>query len=89
GTTSTLHSQSGGSADDLVQSYALADFNGEVATGDWTLYVEDTYAADTGTLNNWSLTFSAIGEVSPQPPEAGFEFDAQGLAVSFIDTSRD
>ena len=89
GTTSTLHSQSGGSADDLVQSYVLADFNGEVATGDWTLYVEDTYAADTGTLNNWSLTFSAIGEVSPQPPEAGFEFDAQGLAVSFTDTSRD
>ena len=89
GTTSTLHSQSGGSADDLIQSYALADFNGEVATGDWTLYVEDTFAADTGTLNNWSLTFSAIGEVSPQPPEAGFEYATQGLAVDFTDLSRD
>ncbi|MBB1340761.1 MULTISPECIES: S8 family serine peptidase [Pseudoalteromonas] len=89
GTSSTLHSQSGGSADDIVQSYSLADFNGEVATGDWVLHIEDTYAADTGTLNNWSLTFSAIGEVSPQPPEAGFEFDAQGLSVSFTDSSRD
>ena len=29
GTTATLHSQSGGGADDLVQSYSLANFNGE------------------------------------------------------------
>lgn len=89
GTSSTLHSQSGGSAEDIVQSYSLADFNGEVATGDWVLHVEDTYAADTGTLNNWSLTFSAIGEVTPQPPQAGFDYDAQALTVSFTDSSSD
>lgn len=89
GTSSTLHSQSGGSAEDIVQSYSLADFNGEVATGDWVLHVEDTYAADTGTLNNWSLTFSAIGEVTPQPPQADFDYDAQALTVSFTDSSSD
>lgn len=89
GTMSTLHSQSGGAADDIVQSYSLSDFNGEVATGDWVLHAEDTAAADTGTINNWALTFSAIGDVSPQPPQAGFDFDAQGLSVSFTDTSHD
>ncbi|NMM39810.1 S8 family serine peptidase [Pseudoalteromonas arctica] len=89
GTSSTLHSQSGGSADDIVQSYSLADFNGEVATGDWVLHVEDAYAEDTGTLNNWSLTLSAIGEVTPQPPQAGFDYDAQALTVSFTDSSSD
>ncbi|NMR27535.1 S8 family serine peptidase [Pseudoalteromonas sp. NEC-BIFX-2020_015] len=89
GTATTLHSQTGGGADDLVQSYTLANFNGEVATGDWTLHVEDTLSADTGTLNNWSITFSAIGEVSPQPPQAGFEFDTQGLMVTFNNTSTD
>lgn len=89
GTSSTLHSQSGGGADDIVQSYSLADFNGEVATGDWTLHVEDTLSADTGTLNNWSITLSAIGEVSPKPPQAGFDFAPQGLSVNFTDTSSD
>ena len=89
GTTATLHSQSGGGADDLVQSYSLANFNGEVATGDWVLNVKDVLAADTGTLNSWSLTFSAIGEVSPQPPQAGFAFEASGLNVTFTNTSTD
>lgn len=89
GTSSTLHSQSGGGADDIVQSYSLADFNGEVATGDWVLHVEDALAADTGTVNNWSLTLSAIGEVSSQPPQAGFDFEPQGLSVNFTDTSSD
>ena len=89
GTTATLHSQSGGGADDLVQSYSLANFNGEVATGDWVLNVKDVLSADTGTLNSWSLTFSAIGEVSPQPPQAGFAFETSGLDVTFTNTSTD
>lgn len=89
GTQVTLQSNVGGSADDIVRSFTSESFNGEVATGDWTLQVEDTAAADTGTINGWSLTLSAIGEVSPQPPRADFEAETQGLTVNFTDSSTD
>ncbi len=89
GTQVTLQSNVGGSNDDIVKSFTSESFNGEVATGDWTLQVEDTAAADTGTINGWSLTLSAIGEVSPQPPRASFEAETQGLTVNFIDSSTD
>ncbi|KPZ59344.1 S8 family serine peptidase [Pseudoalteromonas sp. P1-7a] len=89
GTQVTLQSNVGGSSDDIVRSFTSESFNGEVATGDWTLHVEDTAAADTGTINTWSLTLSAIGEVSPQPPRAGFDVETQGLTVNFTDTSTD
>lgn len=89
GTEVTLQSNQGGSEDDIVKSYTSSVFNAEVATGDWTLHVEDTAGADTGTINGWSLTFSAIGEVSPQPPQAGFNVETQGLTATFVDTSRD
>ncbi|WP_338366968.1 S8 family serine peptidase [uncultured Pseudoalteromonas sp.] len=89
GTQVTLQSNVGGSSDDIVRSFTSESFNGEVATGDWTLQVEDTAAADTGTINTWSLTLSAIGEVSPQPPRAGFDVETQGLTVNFTDTSTD
>ena len=89
GTEVTLQSNEGGSADDIVKSFTSSVFNSEVATGDWTLHVEDTAGADTGNINGWSLTFSAIGEVSPQPPQAGFSVSAQGLTATFVDTSRD
>ncbi len=85
----TLQSNEGGSQDDIVKVFTSSAFNGEVATGDWTLHVEDTAGSDTGTINGWSLTFSAIGEVSPQPPRAGFDVDTQGLTATFVDTSRD
>ncbi len=89
GTEVTLQSNVGGSNDDIVKSFTSSAFNGEVANGDWTLHVEDTAAADTGTINGWSLTLSAIGEVSAQPPRAGFTVDTQGLTASFVDTSND
>ncbi|MEM5531262.1 S8 family serine peptidase [Pseudoalteromonas arctica] len=89
GTEVTLQSNVGGSNDDIVKSFTSSAFNGEVANGDWTLHVEDTAAADTGTINGWSLTLSAIGEVSAQPPRAGFTVDTQGLTASFVDISND
>ncbi len=89
GTEVTLQSNEGGSDDDIVKSFTSSAFNGEIATGDWTLNVVDTAGLDTGNINGWSLTFSAIGEVSPQPPRAGFSVDAQGLTVNFTDTSTD
>ncbi|KID54954.1 peptidase S8 [Pseudoalteromonas luteoviolacea] len=89
GTVATLHNLSGGGADDIIGNFASDAFNGEVATGEWTLKVVDNAAVDTGTLNNWSVTLTGIGEVSEQPPVAGFEFIRDGLNVTFTDTSSD
>ena len=55
GDSATLIDQSGGSADDLQQTFTVADFNGTDAAGTWTLVVADNAAQDTGTLNSWRL----------------------------------
>lgn len=89
GTTATLHNKSGGSADDINQTFSSDAFNGEVAQGDWTLKVVDTYAEDTGSINKWALTLTGIGEVGPAAPEANFSYVADLLQVSFSDDSRD
>ncbi|MCF6437025.1 S8 family serine peptidase [Pseudoalteromonas sp. MMG022] len=89
GTTAILHNKAGGSADDINQSFESDAFNGEVATGDWVLRVEDTYAQDVGTLNQWSLTLTGLGEVSPAEPVAGFSYVADMLNVTFTDSSTD
>ncbi|TMO03417.1 S8 family serine peptidase [Pseudoalteromonas sp. S558] len=89
GSEVTLQSNIGGGNDDIVKRFTSDAFNGEVATGDWTLNVVDTGAADTGNINTWSLTFSALGEVSSQPPRADFTVDTQGLTALFVDTSSD
>lgn len=89
GSVATLHNQTGGGDDDINQTFVSNSFDGEVATGDWTLSVVDTYAADTGTLNNWSITFTGIGEVGPTAPIAGFSFERDYLTVNFTDASTD
>ncbi|MCW5808179.1 MAG: proprotein convertase P-domain-containing protein [Deltaproteobacteria bacterium] len=54
----TLHSRTGGSADDLVQSFNLTAAEvGTAPNGTWTLKVSDVAAIDTGTLNKWSVEF--------------------------------
>ncbi len=89
GTTATLHNKAGGSADDINQSFTSSAFNGESTLGDWTLHIVDTYAEDTGSLNNWSVSFSALGEVGPAAPKADFDAAVNYLSVSFTDTSYD
>ncbi|MCC5851560.1 MAG: S8 family serine peptidase [Alkalimonas sp.] len=94
GTVHTLHNRTGGSADDLIQSWQLDTFNGESMQGDWTLFVSDNAALDTGTLNHWNLTLTALpdGDVvdpDPEAPEAGFSFSASGLLVDFSDQSSE
>ena len=89
GTTATLHNKAGGNADVIDQSYSSAAFNGQSTLGDWTLNVKDVAAEDTGTLNNWSVTFTGIGDVAPAAPTADFEFSANYLAVEFSDASTD
>jgi len=89
GTSATLVNKSGGSADDIKQAFASGAFNGESAMGNWTLNVVDTYAADTGNINNWSLTFTGLGDVAPAAPIAGFNYSINNLAVEFTDASTD
>jgi extracellular elastinolytic metalloproteinase len=61
GTPVVLHDRTGGSADNLVRSYASEDtpaliaFTGEPAQGDWILKVADLAGKDVGTLLTWRL----------------------------------
>ncbi|WP_428267305.1 S8 family serine peptidase [Haliangium sp.] len=92
GTTVRLHDRSGGSADDLVQTYDVADFNGENSAGTWTLFVSDNAGIDLGTLNTWTLTIIGAGDGPPPPnqaPSADFDFSASDLNVAFTDLSSD
>ncbi|MBM3976455.1 MAG: hypothetical protein FJ299_05640 [Planctomycetes bacterium] len=73
GTTVILHSQSGGSADNINTTYdsltapaqPLSAFVGKVANGAWRLLVQDLAAQDVGTLTAWSLTMKAGGGGGP------------------------
>ncbi len=59
GTIKTVHNRSGGSADDIDQTYT-PDFAGVSIAGTWTLRINDNYAAaDDGTLNSWTLTINS------------------------------
>jgi serine protease len=89
GTEAVLHNREGGSADNIVKSWDLSAFNGEMATGTWTLSVSDNVGADVGTLNNWGLVITGLGDASPAAPVAGFEYAVEGLMASFTNTSSD
>ena len=89
GSTAALHSGSGGSNDNIDSTFSSAAFNGEVATGDWVLTVSDNAAADTGTLNNWALTITGLGEALPSAPEVSFTYEAEQLTATFTDNSSD
>ena len=67
GTAQTLHSRTGGSANDIDQTYA-PDFDGTGIAGDWTLRVSDGAGGDVGTLNGWTLT---IGHGTADSPVTG------------------
>ncbi|MFJ3925595.1 M28 family metallopeptidase [Streptomyces sp. NPDC090022] len=56
GSVYNLHNRSGGSADNLVQSYTV-NASSEVANGVWKLQVRDTAAQDIGYINSWKITF--------------------------------
>lgn len=89
GTTATLHSQTGGSTDNLNQTFALSAFNGQNAAGIWTLAVSDRASIDVGTLTSWSLSITGAPTGGNTPPTANFTFTTAGLTASFTDTSTD
>ena len=55
GKTVTLHDRTGGSTDDLYESFSLTEFDGLDAAGPWTLVVSDHAYADKGVLEGWDL----------------------------------
>lgn len=89
GTSTVLTANTGGGDDDIVESFASDAFNGEVATGDWTLNVLDVFNGDNGTLNGWELTITGIGDVAPTAPVAAFSYESEGLQVTFANESTD
>jgi subtilisin-like proprotein convertase family protein len=77
GTTVRLHDRSGGGDDDLHMYYdeqggdlpsgpgTLANWEGEIVTGTWTMTVMDNAGADEGTLDHWALKIASSGEECP------------------------
>ncbi len=62
GTAYVLHNRTGGSADNIVQTYTV-NLSSEVANGIWKLRVQDAASADTGYINTWTL--NASGSAPP------------------------
>jgi Zn-dependent metalloprotease len=56
GSIYTLHNRSGGSADNINQTYTV-NLSSEPLNGTWKLRVNDNANADTGYINSWSVTF--------------------------------
>lgn len=56
GTTYLLHNGTGGSNQNLIQTFTVNASN-KPASGTWRLRVYDRYAGDTGYIDSWSLQF--------------------------------
>ena len=56
GTAYSLSNRSGGSADNIVQTFTV-NASSEVANGVWQLRVRDAAASDIGYVKSWKLTF--------------------------------
>jgi subtilisin-like proprotein convertase family protein len=73
GTAAILHNRTGGSADNVITTYAittapfapLSVFNGKNTAGNWSLKTQDLAALDVGTLNSWSITFNGEQSLAP------------------------
>jgi subtilisin family serine protease/subtilisin-like proprotein convertase family protein len=82
-----LHNRTGGSTDNLHETYVVPDFDGGSAAGAWQLLVSDNAGIDLGTLDDWSL--HVTGAPSSQPPVASFTFNGENATFAFTDTSAD
>ena len=56
GTVYNLRTNTGGSADNIVETYTK-NLSTELLNGTWKLRVIDSAGADTGYINSWSITF--------------------------------
>ncbi|MBL8264538.1 MAG: S8 family serine peptidase [Xanthomonadaceae bacterium] len=56
GSVYNLHNRSGGSADNINQTYTV-NLSSEALNGTWNLRVRDAAYLDTGRIDSWSITF--------------------------------
>ncbi len=56
----------------FIPEGTLADFNGEMTLGDWTLIVTDTFAFDGGSINLFQLELCVDGDFTPDTDGDGF-----------------
>ncbi|MGO1071359.1 PKD domain-containing protein [Lysobacter sp. CA199] len=56
GTVYNLHNRTGGSADNIIQTYNK-NLSSEALNGTWKLRVNDNGAGDVGKIDKWSITF--------------------------------
>ncbi|MCB1555091.1 MAG: S8 family serine peptidase [Xanthomonadales bacterium] len=56
GSVYNLHNRSGGSADNINQTYTV-NLSSEALNGTWRLRARDRARADTGYIDSWSITF--------------------------------
>ncbi|MCO7223346.1 choice-of-anchor B family protein [Pleionea sp. CnH1-48] len=56
GTVFNLHNRTGGSANNIVETYSV-NVGNKPANGQWQLRVRDLAFYDQGTINRWSITF--------------------------------
>ncbi|RLV60955.1 peptidase S8 [Parashewanella curva] len=56
GTVRVLHDNTGGSANDIQQTYSV-NMSGVESSGTWKLKVVDSARRDTGTIRGWQLSF--------------------------------
>lgn len=66
-TSVVLMDGEGGSTDDIDKSFTVDDFAGQDAAGEWTLFVRDGAAQDTGTIDRFAVSVTAGS--TPLPPE--------------------
>ncbi len=58
GTVYNLHNRTGGSADNINQTYTV-NLGAEVANGPWRLRARDAASIDTGFINSWTVNLCA------------------------------
>ena len=58
GVEAVVWDNAGGAGADINETLTLSQFNGKEMSGDWTLTVVDSYAADAGFLNSWAIEIS-------------------------------
>jgi subtilisin-like proprotein convertase family protein len=69
GTAVVLHNNTGGSANDLVKTYAIQEtpslrsLLGKPIHGSWQLRVRDTFRLDVGRLNRWRIAARVVAPV--------------------------
>jgi subtilisin-like proprotein convertase family protein len=77
----TLHDNSGGGTDDIIEQWTISAFEGFNVQGDWTLQVTDNQNLDEGTLETWGLTFRQADETETllvEDSESPESFPGQG-----------